>query len=200
MSVLWIVLALVAAQRLAELAYARRNTRRLLAEGAAESGAAHYPLLVGLHALWLLSLAIFVPADRQPDWGLLALFAVLQLLRLWVLASLGRFWTTRVITLPGAPLVRRGPYRWFRHPNYLVVTGEILVLPLAFGAWPIAVVFSLANAAILALRVRVEERALAPRRPARSEGHTSELQSLMRISYAVFCLKKKKSNQPTKGK
>src|SRR3546814_4790433 len=83
------------------------------------------------------------------------------------LASLGRFWTTRVITLPGAPLVRRGPYRWFRHPNYLVVTGEILVLPLAFGAWPIAVVFSLANAAILALRVRVEERALAPRRPAR---------------------------------
>ncbi|HEY9539202.1 MAG TPA: isoprenylcysteine carboxylmethyltransferase family protein [Kiloniellaceae bacterium] len=167
MSVLWIVLALVAAQRLAELAYARRNTRRLLAEGAAESGAAHYPLLVGLHALWLLSLAIFVPADRQPDWGLLALFAVLQLLRLWVLASLGRFWTTRVITLPGAPLVRRGPYRWFRHPNYLVVTGEILVLPLAFGAWPIAVVFSLANAAILALRVRVEERALAPRRPAR---------------------------------
>src|SRR3546814_5612548 len=172
MSVLWIVLALVAAQRLAELAYARRNTRRLLAEGAAESGAAHYPLLVGLHALWLLSLAIFVPADRQPDWGLLALFAVLQLLRLWVLASLGRFWTTRVITLPGAPLVRRGPYRWFRHPNYLVVTGEILVLPLAFGAWPIAVVFSLANAA-------------------RSEEHTSELQSLMRISYAVFCLKKK---------
>src|SRR3546814_15982307 len=106
MSVLWIVLALVAAQRLAELAYARRNTRRLLAEGAAESGAAHYPLLVGLHALWLLSLAIFVPADRQPDWGLLALFAVLQLLRLWVLASLGRFWTTRVITLPGPPRVR----------------------------------------------------------------------------------------------
>src|SRR3546814_7993001 len=128
MSVLWIVLALVAAQRLAELAYARRNTRRLLAEGAAESGAAHYPLLVGLHALWLLSLAIFVPADRQPDWGLLALFAVLQLLRLWVLASLGRFWPTRVITLPGAPLVRRGPYRWFRPPNYRVVTGEILLL------------------------------------------------------------------------
>src|SRR3546814_4317709 len=106
MSVLWIVLALVAAQRLAELAYARRNTRRLLAEGAAESGSAHYPLLVGLHALWLLSLAIFVPADRQPDWGLLALFAVLQLLRRWVLARLGRFWTTRVITLPGAQIRR----------------------------------------------------------------------------------------------
>jgi methyltransferase len=167
MSVLWIVLILVAVQRLAELVYARRNTRRLLAEGAYESGAGHYPLLVGLHALWLVSLALFVPADRAPDWALLAVFVLLQGLRVWVLASLGRFWTTRVITLPGAPLVRRGPYRWFRHPNYLVVAGEILVLPLAFGAWEIAVIFSLANAAILTLRVRCEERALSPRRPAR---------------------------------
>jgi len=167
MSVLWIVLILVAVQRLAELVYARRNTRRLLAEGAYESGAGHYPLLVGLHALWLVSLALFVPADRAPDWALLAVFVLLQGLRVWVLASLGRFWTARVITLPGAPLVRRGPYRWFRHPNYLVVAGEILVLPLAFGAWEIAVIFSLANAAILTLRVRCEERALSPRRPAR---------------------------------
>ena len=167
MSVLWIVQILVAVQRLAELVYARRNTRRLLAEGAYESGAGHYPLLVGLHALWLVSLALFVPADRAPDWALLAVFVLLQGLRVWVLASLGRFWTTRVITLPGAPLVRRGPYRWFRHPNYLVVAGEILVLPLAFGAWEIAVIFSLANAAILTLRVRCEERALSPRRPAR---------------------------------
>jgi methyltransferase len=167
MSVLWIVLILVAVQRLAELVYARRNTRRLLAEGAYESGAGHYPLLVGLHALWLVSLALFVPADRAPDWALLAVFVLLQGLRVWVLASLGRFWTTRVITLPGAALVRRGPYRWFRHPNYLVVAGEILVLPLAFGAWEIAVIFSLANAAILTLRVRCEERALSPRRPAR---------------------------------
>ncbi|MGE5766938.1 MAG: isoprenylcysteine carboxyl methyltransferase family protein [Bacteroidota bacterium] len=166
MSVLWIVIALVAAQRLAELAYAQRNTRRLLAAGGQESGAGHYPLLVGLHALWLISLAIFVPADQPPHWWLLALFAVLQALRLWVLASLGPFWTTRVITLPGVPLVRRGPYRWLRHPNYVVVAAEILVLPLAFGAWEIAVVFSVANAAILALRIRCEERALAPRRPA----------------------------------
>lgn len=168
MSVLWVVLALVAAQRLAELAYARRNTRRLLAEGGRESGAGHYPLLVGLHVLWLLSLAVFVPADRPPDWALLGVFVLLQVLRLWVLVSLGRFWTTRVITLPGAPLVRRGPYRYLRHPNYLVVAAEILVLPLAFGAWEIALVFSLANAAVLALRIRCEERALAPRRPARS--------------------------------
>lgn len=166
MSILWVVLALVAVQRLAELAYAQRNTRRLLAEGAEESGAGHYPLIVGLHALWLLSLAVLVPADQPPHWGLLGLFALLQILRLWVIASLGRFWTTRVITLPDAPLVHRGPYRWFRHPNYLIVAAEILVLPLAFGAWWIAVLFSLANAALLVLRVRVEERALAPRRPA----------------------------------
>lgn len=166
MPVLWIVIALVAAQRLTELVYAERNTRRLLAAGGQESGAGHYPLLVGLHALWLVALAVFVPAEQLANWWLLGVFAVLQALRLWVLASLGPFWTTRVITLPGAPLVRRGPYRWLRHPNYLVVVGEILVLPLAFGAWQIALVFSLANAALLALRIRCEERALAPRRTA----------------------------------
>src|SRR3546814_19257072 len=116
MSVLWIVLALVAAQRLAELAYARRNTRRLLAEGAADSGAAHYPLLVGLHALWLLSLPIFVPSVRPPDWGLLALSAAFRLLRPWVLARLDRLSLPRVINLPAATLVRSGPSRWFRTP------------------------------------------------------------------------------------
>jgi methyltransferase len=153
----------VALQRLAELAYARHNTRILLAEGAYESGAGHYPLLVGLHALWLLSLVLFVPSERAPDWLLLGAFAVLQGLRVWVLATLGRYWTTRIITLPGAPLVRRGPYRWLRHPNYIVVAGEIAVLPLAFGAWQIAVLFTLANAAVLWIRIRSEERALATR-------------------------------------
>jgi methyltransferase len=95
----------------------------------------------------------------------LALFVVLQVLRLWVVLSLGRWWTTRVISLPGAPLVRRGPYRWLRHPNYLVVAGEIAVLPLVFAAWRLALVFSLLNAALLAWRIAVEERALAARRP-----------------------------------
>ncbi|WP_193370672.1 isoprenylcysteine carboxyl methyltransferase family protein [Pelagibius marinus] len=163
MSVLWIVLLLVAAQRLAELAYARRNTRRLKAEGAYESGAGHYPFLVAVHLLWLVSLAVFVPAEQAPNWALLGVFLLLQGLRVWVLASLGRYWTTRVITLPDAPLVRRGPYRFLRHPNYLVVAGEIAVLPLAFGAWEIAVIFSLANAAVLAWRIRCEERALSGR-------------------------------------
>ncbi|WP_299617023.1 isoprenylcysteine carboxyl methyltransferase family protein [Pelagibius sp.] len=164
MSVLWAVLLLVALQRLAELVYARRNTRRLLAEGASEVGAAHYPLLVGLHALWLLALAILVPPDATPNWLLLAAFLGLQALRVWILLSLGRYWTTRIITLPQAPLVRRGPYRFLRHPNYLVVAGEILILPLAFGAWEIALGFSLANALLLAHRIRLENAALAPRR------------------------------------
>lgn len=164
MSLLWIVIVLVAVQRLAELAYAQRNTRRLLAAGGREIGAGHYPLIVALHALWLLSLAVFVPPAQPVDWGLLAVFLLLQGLRLWIIASLGRFWTTRIITLPGAPLVRRGPYRFLKHPNYLVVAAEIAVLPLAFGAWQIALVFSIANAALLAWRIRCEEAALAPRR------------------------------------
>ena len=98
------------------------------------------------------------------SWPLLGAFLLLQAARLWVIASLGRFWTTRVITLPGAPLVRRGPYRWLKHPNYLVVVAEIAVLPLTFGAWALALGFSLANAALLADRIRTEEKALAPRR------------------------------------
>jgi methyltransferase len=159
----WIVLA-VALQRVAELAYARRNTRRLLAEGGVERGAGHYPLLVAVHAGWLAALFFLVPEGAPVNWPLLALFALLQCARLWIIASLGRFWTTRVITLAGAPLVARGPYRLFRHPNYVVVAAEIAVLPLAFGAWEIALLFSVLNAAVLALRIRVENGALATRR------------------------------------
>ncbi len=164
MSVLWVVLILVTVQRLGELAYARHNTRLLLAEGAREIGAGHYPLLVGLHTLWLLALLVFVPAEAPANWPLLGIFLVLQLLRLWILITLGRYWTTRIITLPNVPLVRKGPYRFLRHPNYVVVAGEILVLPLAFGAWEIALAFSLANAIVLAIRIRCEEQAIAPRR------------------------------------
>ena len=158
------IVLLVAAQRLAEMVYARRNARCLLAEGGIEHGASRYPLLVLLHAGWLVALFVLVPPGAAVSWPLLAVYLLLQAARLWVLASLGRFWTTRVITLPQAPLVARGPYRWLRHPNYLVVAAEIAVLPLAFGAWQLALGFSLANAALLADRIRTEDRALAPRR------------------------------------
>ena len=159
-----IVVLLVALQRLAELTYARRNPRRLLAAGGAEHGAGHYPLLVALHAAWLAAIFLLVPADAAINPWLLALFLLLQAGRLWVIASLGRFWTTRIVTLPGARLVRSGPYRLCRHPNYLIVAGEIALLPLAFGAWGLALVFSLLNAAILTWRIRIEAAALAPRR------------------------------------
>lgn len=164
MNALALVVGLVAAQRMAEVAYARRNTRALLRRGAVERGGGHYPLLVLLHVSWLAALLVFVPPETPVSWAWLGAFILLQLLRLWVIASLGPYWTTRIITLDEAPLVRRGPYRIVRHPNYMVVAAEIAVLPLAFGAYAIALVFSLLNLALLAWRIRLEDRALAPRR------------------------------------
>ena len=164
MSALVVIVALVALQRLGEVIYAQRNTNALLKAGAVEAGSGHYPTMISLHVGWLLALLLFVPWDAPLSWFWFGTFLAMQLLRLWVVASLGRYWTTRIITLPGAPLVRRGPYRFLRHPNYLVVAGEIAALPLAFGAWQIALVFSLLNAAILAWRIRAENAALAPRR------------------------------------
>jgi methyltransferase len=164
MSILWIVLGVVALQRLAELLYSARNTRRLLARGGVETGAAQYPLIVLLHAAWLVSMAVLIPPATPPNWALLALYVLLQPLRFWTITTLGEYWTTRIITLPGAPLVRRGPYRFFRHPNYIVVCAEIAILPLAFGATEIAIIFSILNASLLSWRIRVEERTLAARR------------------------------------
>ncbi len=163
MSTLHGILLFVVLQRLAELAWSARNTRRLLSRGAVEAGRGHYPLIVALHAAWIAAIAVAVPADRAPQPALLGLFALLQLARVWVVASLGPYWTTRVISLPSAPLVRRGPYRWMRHPNYAVVAAELAVLPAAFGAWWIAVLFSLLNLAVIRHRIGVEEEALAPR-------------------------------------
>lgn len=153
------LLAFVTLQRLAELVLARRNTRRLLAKGAYEASPGHYPLIVLLHAAWLLGLWLLA-WDRPVRLAWLAVFLVLQLGRAWVLATLGERWTTRIILLPGAPLVRRGPYRLMSHPNYAVVAGEIAALPLTFGLVLYAIVFSALNAAMLAVRIRAEQQAL----------------------------------------
>ena len=155
----WLI-GFLAAQRLAELALVRRNTARLKAEGAVEFGAGHYPVMVALHAAWWLALAGF-GYDRPVNLGWLAVFVVLQAARIWVIASLGRRWTTRVLVLPGAPPVAQGPYRWLRHPNYAIVVLEIAVVPLALGLPGVALVFSAANAVLLAWRIRLENRALA---------------------------------------
>jgi methyltransferase len=158
------ILALVTAQRLGELVVARRNTRRLLANGGVEHGAGHYPLIVALHGAWLLGLWALA-WDRPANLAWLAVYVALEALRAWVLLSLGSRWTTRIIAVPGETLVRRGPYRFVSHPNYLVVVGEIAVLPLVFGLPAFAAAFSLANAAILWIRIRAENAALAKPRP-----------------------------------
>jgi methyltransferase len=155
---------LVALQRLVELAYSRRNERRLRARGAVERGAGHYPLMVGLHVLWLVSTLVegFLRGPEIPAWWPLPLaaFLLVQPLRYWAIVSLGTNWNTRVLIVPGAKLVKGGPYRYLPHPNYVVVAVEVLTFPLIFGAWVTALVFSVLNAAILFVRIRTENRAL----------------------------------------
>jgi len=163
MSILYVVLALVVLQRAVELWYAARNTRKLLARGGVEIAAYQYPFFVLLHGAWLVSMAVFIPPATPPNWSLLVLYVLVQPLRIWSIASLGPYWTTRIISVPGAPIVRHGAYRFFRHPNYIVVCAEIAVLPLAFGAVEIAIGFSILNAALLSWRIRIEERALQGR-------------------------------------
>ena len=162
MPVMWpaiAILGFVTFQRLSELPVAQANTRRLLAAGALEVAPGHYPLIVAVHALWLA--ALWLQALGRPiHLDFLALFVVLQGLRVWTLRTLGARWTTRIIVVPGEQLVASGPYKYVSHPNYLVVIGEIAVLPLVFGLWPTAVMFSVLNAIVLVIRVRAEGRAL----------------------------------------
>jgi methyltransferase len=153
------ILLIVTLQRLVELWVSNINTGRLVARGAHEVGRRHYPLIVGLHVAWLAALWWLAPG-REIDSPLLLAFAFLQLGRLWVIATLGSRWTTRIIVVPGVPLVQKGPYRYVRHPNYMVVIAEIALLPLVFGLWPIALVFTVLNAAVLVIRIREEDEAL----------------------------------------
>lgn len=154
-----LLLGAVTAERIAELYLARRNTAALLAKGAVEVAPEHYPAIVLMHALWLASLWIF-GATRTIDPTWLTVFLSFQVLRVWTLMTLGPRWTTRIIVLPGAPLISNGPYRFFSHPNYLVVVGEIAVLPLCLGLPWLALVFSGANAILLSIRIHAENAAL----------------------------------------
>jgi methyltransferase len=154
-----VLLAFVTAERVGELWLARRNTMALLASGAHEVAPGHYPLIVALHTVWLAGLWVFGRSGAfDPGW--LVIFLGLQVVRIWVLVTMGRRWTTRIIVLPGAPLVTEGPYRFTTHPNYLVVVGEIAVLPLCLGLPWYALAFSVANAAVLAIRILAENAAL----------------------------------------
>jgi methyltransferase len=160
------IIGLVIFQRFGELVLANRNTQRLKKKGAVEIGAGHYRFLVLLHMAWLMAILWLLPAPLVIHWIWVGVFVLLQAARVWVITTLGPYWTTRIISVPDAPLIKTGPYRFLRHPNYVVVAGEILVLPLAFGEVLVAVVFSIANAAMLFWRIREEENALASRRGA----------------------------------
>jgi methyltransferase len=159
----WLV-GLVALQRLFELMLSRRNTARLLLRGGFEVGAGHYRYVVAVHAAWLATLWLTVQPDADVSWPWLALYVALECARAWVMLTLGPYWTTRIIHLPGARLIRSGPYRFCSHPNYVVVAGEIAVLPLVFGQYYTAAFFSVLNATVLVWRIRVESTVLASRR------------------------------------
>jgi methyltransferase len=159
-----VAVLLVAAQRLFELRLAQRNERRARARGAVERGKGHYPLIVGLHSLWLVS-TLVEGLMRGPVFPVywpaaLALFLLVQPLRYWAILSLSESWNTKILIVPGAKPVRSGPYRYLNHPNYVVVVVEILSFPLIFGAWITALVFTVLNAAVLGVRIREENRAL----------------------------------------
>lgn len=163
-----VLVGAVAAERAIELVLARRNAAWAFARGAVEHGRAHYPWMVALHLVLLLgSIAEPIVASRAFDalrFGAgAAVVAAAQGLRWWTIATLGRRWTTRVIVIPGLPLVKGGPFRFLRHPNYLAVAAEVAALPLACGAWGTAVVCSVINGVLMAVRIPCEEAALGVR-------------------------------------
>jgi methyltransferase len=159
-----IILILLTVQRLAELVLAKRNTARLLARGGVEKSSNHYAFIVVMHATWLVMLWLFVDEAHINYWWL-SLFIVLQFLRIWVIATLGERWTTRIIVVPGEARIQRGPYRYLAHPNYVIVAAEIIALPMALGLPWIAVIFTVLNATILWVRIRAEAKALAEADP-----------------------------------
>ena len=179
MPALYVVVGFLLVQRLAELGFSRRNHRALLARGAVEVGRGHYPAMVALHAGWLLALPATIDPRTAVSLPLLAVFVLLECGRVWVIATLGSRWTTRIVVLPGAPPIRGGPYRYARHPNYVIVCGEMAVVPLMFGAWILAVAASVLNLLVLRARLRVENRALetfgGDRDPAPESGGASSI-------------------------
>jgi methyltransferase len=159
---------LVLIQRGAEELYSARNTRALIAAGAHEVGHDHYPVVAASHLAWIASLFFLVPPQAPILWPLIAFYLALQLVRYWVIASLGRYWTHRIISVPGAPVVARGPYRYLRHPNYAVTIVETLVLPLAFGALALGLIMTALWWTVLNYKIKLEDAALDTRRGARA--------------------------------
>ncbi|SDP63284.1 alkylresorcinol O-methyltransferase [Pedococcus dokdonensis] len=169
-SQLWftVLVAAVGVERLAEMVVSKRHAAWAFARGGVESGRSHFPAMVALHTALLVGAVVEVVATDRPfvpllAWPMLALVVAAQALRWWCILTLGPQWNTRVIVVPGAPLVAGGPYRLLRHPNYVAVVVEGVALPLVHTAWLTAVAFSVLNVALLSVRIRVEEQALGVR-------------------------------------
>ncbi|MCG7342542.1 isoprenylcysteine carboxyl methyltransferase [Sporosarcina sp. ACRSL] len=162
--ILGIVLTIVILQRIIELFIAKRNEKWMKSQGAFEAGSSHYPFMVAMHIFFFITLiaeVLFFHRQLSTIWQiLLGIFLAAQIARVWCLASLGKFWNTKIIVLPHAKVVKRGPYKWVRHPNYIIVATELLVLPLLFNAFFTAVLFSLLNIWMMTIRIPAEERAL----------------------------------------
>jgi methyltransferase len=155
---------LVLVQRGLEEIYSARNTSRLLAEGGREAGRDYYPVVAITHLAWIAAIFLLIPASSPIIVPLLVLYLALQVVRYWVIATLGRYWTHRIITLENAPVVRAGPYRYLRHPNYVVTIAETFLLPLVFGDAAVAVIFGCVWSAVLYYKIILEDAALAERR------------------------------------
>jgi methyltransferase len=177
MKTLYLVVGPIALQRLAELVWSNHNIRSLKAKGAVEAGYGHYPLFFLVHGSWLLAILLLTPASTPVDAWALLFYCIMQVGRVWVLMSLGGYWTTRVITLSERPLIRKGPYRFLRHPNYLIVACEIALLPIAFHDVGIAVTWFLANGALLMSRIHVEDAALRARYGSANEVPSQRIES-----------------------
>lgn len=159
-----LLIVAVAVERLVELAVSKRNLAWARARGGIERGFGHYPFMVFLHSALLIACIVegsFRSFEPALGWTMLAVVLLAQTLRWWCITVLGPRWNTRVVVVPGLPLVARGPYRWLRHPNYVAVVAEGIALPLVRSAWITAVVFTVANAALLSVRIRCENAALA---------------------------------------
>jgi len=161
----YLFIALIGAERLVELVVSRRNATWSFARGGREFGRSHYPVMVGMHAALLLSCVAEVFFAHRPfipalGWPMVAVVAASTAVRWWCATTLGKHWNPRLIIVPGAELVRSGPYRWVHHPNYMAVAAEVVALPLVHSAWLTAIVFTIANAAVLRVRISAENRAL----------------------------------------
>jgi methyltransferase len=162
---MWILIFFIICQRLFEMKIAKRNERWMLARGGIRVGEAHYKWFLMLHTLFFISIMLEAGLYREETFSLnmilLAVFISAQLARIWCIASLGRFWNTKIIVLPRVALIRKGPYKYVKHPNYIIVAIELFIIPLLFGAYLTAILFPLLHLLLLKIRIPLEERALS---------------------------------------